>query len=38
MSLEGKYAELSEGQTFANNPVAFKEVGVCGTNSAALGF
>ncbi|XP_042355737.1 pleckstrin homology-like domain family B member 2 isoform X2 [Plectropomus leopardus] len=24
-SLEGKYAELSEGQTFTNNPVAIKE-------------
>ncbi|KAM3869463.1 pleckstrin homology-like domain family B member 2 [Diretmus argenteus] len=24
-SLEGKYAELSEGQAFANNPVAIKE-------------
>ncbi|XP_031725065.1 pleckstrin homology-like domain family B member 2 isoform X3 [Anarrhichthys ocellatus] len=24
-SLEGKYAELSEGQTFTNNPVAMKE-------------
>lgn len=27
MSLEGKYAELSEGQTFTNIPVAIKEVG-----------
>ncbi|KAM6907471.1 pleckstrin homology-like domain family B member 2 [Xenentodon cancila] len=25
LSLEGKYAELSEGQTFSNNPVAIKE-------------
>ncbi|XP_035767612.1 pleckstrin homology-like domain family B member 2 isoform X1 [Neolamprologus brichardi] len=25
VSLEGKYAELSEGQTFTNNPVAIKE-------------
>lgn len=26
MALEGKYAELSEGQTFTNIPVAIKEV------------
>ena len=28
VSLEGKYAELSERQTFTNNPVAIKEVTV----------
>ena len=28
VSLEGKYAELSEGQSFTNVPVAIKEVGV----------
>lgn len=26
--MEGKYAELSEGQSFTNNPVAMKEVSV----------
>lgn len=33
VSLEGKYAELSEGQTFSNNPVAIKEVRVSYNNT-----
>lgn len=36
LSLEGKYAELSEGQTLTNNPVTIKEVGVGYSNAAAL--
>lgn len=36
VSLEGKYAELSEGQTFTNNPVAIKEVRVTGRKSTTM--
>ena len=36
VSLEGKYAELSEGQTFSNNPVAIKEVQVSHSNTAII--
>lgn len=35
-SLEGKYAELSEGQSFTSNPVTIKEVGLDYRNTTAI--
>ncbi|XP_049448376.1 pleckstrin homology-like domain family B member 1 isoform X7 [Epinephelus fuscoguttatus] len=37
VSLEGKYAELSEGQTFTNNPVAIKEAHLPLSQSSSCG-